>query len=51
MRSIRAWWQERRTCRENAAYLEAEVEIIDLAALERERDESLIVLDPERMHH
>lgn len=35
MRGIGAWWQERKVCRENAAYLESEVEIIDLVALER----------------
>lgn len=38
MRGIGVWWRERRVCRENAAYLEAEVEVIDLAALERERE-------------
>jgi hypothetical protein len=44
MRGIGAWWQERKACRENAAYLEAEVQIIDLVALERERERELEML-------
>lgn len=38
MRGLPAWLQERRARRHNAAYLAEEVELIDLAALERERE-------------
>lgn len=40
MRGLPAWLEERRTRRENAAYLAEEVELIDLAALEREREQA-----------
>lgn len=41
MRGLPTWWQERRVRRDNAAYLAEQVELIDLAALEREREGGL----------
>ena len=38
MRGLPTWWQDRRERRDNAAYLAEEVELLDLAALERERE-------------
>lgn len=41
MRGPAAAWRERRLRRDNAAYLAEEVELLDVAALERERDVEL----------
>ena len=38
MGTITGWLQDRRIRRDNAAYLAEEVQIIDLVAIERERD-------------
>ena len=49
MAGLPAKWRERRLRRENAAYLAEEVELIDLAALERQREElwEIDLRDPE----
>lgn len=46
MRGPRAWWRDRRDRRANAAYLAEEVELIDLAALERGRSRDIDLRDP-----
>jgi hypothetical protein len=43
MHGLNARWRERRLQRANAAYLAEEVELIDLAALEREQGRGLEV--------
>jgi hypothetical protein len=49
MSGLPARWRERRERRDNAAYLAEEVELIDLAALERQHEElwEIDLRDPE----